>query len=231
MVKLSGLSKKVKKAPTGAPGDTEARILAAARKEFIAKGESGARMQVIAAEAGVNKALLHYYYRSKQRLYQIVLQDTLRSVWGSIQAELRSQGTPAGLEPMVHTFVSTFIRTLAANPDFPLFMFREMAGGGHAAQPAFREVLQKFGDVPAGILAALKAEVKAGRIKPVNPVHFLMNVMGMCVTTFLALPMIRQLAPALGIPMDFGEAFLEDRIRAITDMVFHGIHTQEANRT
>ena len=87
--------------PVNAPGDTETRILTAARREFIAKGQDGARMQVIANEAGVNKALLHYYYRSKENLYRKVLEVTLATVWGRVRAEFNSQ--MAGRIPSAHS--------------------------------------------------------------------------------------------------------------------------------
>ncbi|HLP43493.1 MAG TPA: helix-turn-helix domain-containing protein, partial [Fibrobacteria bacterium] len=104
MVKPGGLSKRSKKpsprkkrsprpTPPSRPSEpaedldrdgTEKRILVAARKEFVAKGLDGARMQAIATSAGVNKALLHYYFRGKDRLYRTVLADTMRTVWNAL---------------------------------------------------------------------------------------------------------------------------------------------------
>jgi TetR/AcrR family transcriptional regulator len=252
MVKSSGLSKRSKKAP-GSPArgkraspngkrpakppaetpppiplsgrsedGTEQKILDAARSEFIAKGIDGARMQVIAQRAAVNKALLHYYYRSKEKLYQTVLQDILQSVWGRIQAEFQERGKPDGLEPVLHTLVSSYIRTLSANPEFPLFIFREVASGGHAFQPLLTQTLAKFSEVPAAVFRALRSEIMAGRARPTHPAHFFMNVMGMCVITFLAKPMVEKF-DMLGITLNPGEKFLEERIQAITNMALHGV--------
>jgi TetR/AcrR family transcriptional regulator len=210
-------------------GDAEKRILAAARKEFVAKGAAGARMQVIATEAGVNKALLHYYFRSKDKLYQKVLEDTVATVWGKLQAEFRAQAPGAGVEGIVHTIVSTYIRTLAANPDFPLFIFREMAAGGGAFLFVMQELLRNFGDVPATLVKALSAEARAGRIKPVHPLHFIMNMMGMTVTTFLAMPLLKRLGPAVGAKIDLDESFFEERIRSITDTLLNGIRIKRGS--
>ncbi|MDB5105568.1 MAG: TetR/AcrR family transcriptional regulator [Fibrobacteres bacterium] len=238
MVKPNSLSKKprkraaVKPAPAletgGDPGsgDTEKRILAAARKEFIAKGLEGARMQAVATEAGVNKALLHYYFRSKDKLYQKVLEDTISTVWGKLQAEFRAQPQTAGVEGIVRTIVSTYIRTLAANPDFPLFVFREIAGGGGSFPFVLQELLRNFRDVPATLVKTLQDEAKAGLIKPVHPLHFIMNLMGMTVTTFLAMPMLQRLGPAVGLKIEFNDAFLEERIASITDTLLNGIRTK-----
>lgn len=266
MVKPNSLSKRSK--PSGAKpskrtipkpkkeadpaGDAESRILAAARREFIAKGQDGARMQVIADEAGVNKALLHYYYRSKDNLYRKVLEVTLATVWGRVKAEFDSQmarqlpQTQAqaqaqiaqggaslaglhglGVEAIVKTFVSTFIRTLAANPDFPLFVFREISGGGAAFPVVLQELMKNFKDIPVALIKALQEEAKAGLIKPVHPLHFLMNMMGMTVTTFLALPMLQRLGPAGGFKFDLDDAFFDARILSITDTLLNGIRIRK----
>ena len=235
-----------------AAGDTEKRILSAARREFIAKGQDGARMQIIADQAGVNKALLHYYYRSKENLYRKVLEATLATVWGRVRAEFNSQmaqripssvqADPAasdasvtdlhasvaglhglGVEAIVTTFVSTFIRTLAANPDFPLFVFREIAGGGATFPLVVRELMKNFKDIPVALITALQEEAKAGAIKPVHPVHFIMNMMGMTVATFLAIPMLQRLGPAAGFKIELDGAFFEARIQSITDTLLNGI--------
>src|SRR5690606_24556875 len=98
--KKTAESGKAKARPRKAPsGDAEKRILEAARKEFIAKGLDGARMQAVAASAGVNKALLHYYFRSKEKLYARVLEEILGAVWGELAGEFRARSPEAGLEP------------------------------------------------------------------------------------------------------------------------------------
>jgi len=227
--KVAGAADPGRGAPPGAQGgETERRILAAARKEFIAKGLEGARMQAIAAEAGVNKALLHYYHRSKDRLYRTVVRDILASVWGNILGQLQAHGPGDGLESVVRTLVSTYTRTLAANPEFPLFMLREMTSGG----AAFREVLAEadlpFGDVPGRVLAALQAGMAAGTVRPVHPLHFFMNLLGMSVATFLTRPALERLGPALGLELRFDDAFFEERIRSIVDMAMRGVRTREA---
>src|SRR5690606_9132400 len=155
-------------------GDAEMRILVAARKEFIAKGLDGARMQAVAASAGVNKALLHYYFRSKEKLYGKVLEEILGAVWGKLAGEFRDRSPEAGLEPMLRTVVSTYVRTLAANPEFPLFIFRELAGGGDRLREGLPELIRRFQEVPATMARVLREETEAGNILPIAPVHFFM---------------------------------------------------------
>ncbi len=209
--------------PDPAAGETEKRILVAARKEFISKGLDGARMQAVATQAGVNKALLHYYFRSKEKLYQKVLEDTLETIWGKLAKEFRAQPRQAGLEPLLRTVVATYVHTLAANPDFPLFMFREMANGSASFRDGIPEILRRFQDLPATIAGALAAEIKAGKIKPIQPIHFFMNMLGMTVATFLLMPMIQKLGSAFGVKSDFGGSFMDERIHSVTDTLLNGI--------
>lgn len=236
MVKPNSLSKKTRK--TGKIGDsgsktgpipepdTEKRILAAARKEFIAKGLGGARMQAVAAEAGVNKALLHYYFRTKDNLYRKVLEDTIATVWGAIAADFRAQDPAKGLEPLLRTVVGTYVRVLAANPEFPLFMFRELANASPALAANLPGIASEFKHVPLTLVQALQEEIRAGRIKPVPPIHFFMNLMGMTVSTFLIMPMLQRVGPGFGIHVEFDQAFLDARVQSITDTLLNGIRTQ-----
>nr|MBP6793720.1 helix-turn-helix transcriptional regulator [Saprospiraceae bacterium] len=65
--------------------DTEIRIIAAAERIFLLKGLDGARMQDIADEASINKAMLHYYFRNKQQLFDIILDDKISKVFDVFQ--------------------------------------------------------------------------------------------------------------------------------------------------
>lgn len=196
-------------------------------------------MQIIASEAGVNKALLHYYYRSKENLYLKVLEETLNTIWGRLRIEFQAlaqkQASPRtadqipgvdigpSVEGFVTAFVSTYVRTLSTNPDFPLFVFREIASGGATFPLVLQKLLGNFGDIPATLIKTLQAEAKAGLIKPVQPVHFIMNMMGMTVATFLAMPMIQRLGPAVGLKIELDDDFFEARIQSITDTLLNGI--------
>jgi TetR/AcrR family transcriptional regulator len=171
----------------------------------------------------VNKALLHYYFRSKEKLYHHVLEDTVGTVWGRIAAEFREQDPAQGLEPLLRTVISVYVKVLAANPEFPLFMFRELAQGHPAFIAGVPGLVKDFQDVPATLVKALQEEVRAGKVKPIPPVHFFMNLLGMTVSTFLIMPMIRRVGPAFGMRIDFDRAFLEERIESIADTLLNGI--------
>ena len=73
--------------------NTEIAILEAAKKVFTARGFSGARMQEIADEAKINKAMLHYYFRNKEKLFTVILEDTMALVIAEFGHALESEGT------------------------------------------------------------------------------------------------------------------------------------------
>lgn len=225
MVKPSGKSKSRANAIENQA--TEAKILSSARAEFIAKGKAGARMHAIALDAGVNKALLHYYFRSKEKLYAAALKDILHSVWTRMRQEVLAQGPAKDLESLIHTWVSTYIRTLASNPEFPLFLFREISTGAETLEPIAQEIFTEFSEVPTMLLRALQKDIAAGKIRRMQPLHFFLNIAGMCVVTFLAMPLLRKLGPRFGSPIQLDEAFIQARIEAITSMIFYGLRKKK----
>jgi len=100
-------------------GDTEARILQAARQEFLNRGLSGARMRSIAASAGVNAALPNYYFRSKEALYAAALRDTLQKVWGELKQAALSLSPDASFEELIREFLARYFALLTQHPEFP----------------------------------------------------------------------------------------------------------------
>src|SRR5437762_14310385 len=98
---------------------TEEKILAAARKAFLSKGLSGARMQDIADEAGINKALLHYYFKNKEQLFENIFTMLTKGFWDQISSIFESD-TP--LFEKIHSFCSLYIAKVIHNPYIPLFV-------------------------------------------------------------------------------------------------------------
>jgi len=103
---------------------TEEKIKAAARKVFLRKGFSATRTRDIAEEAGINLALLNYYYRSKEKLFDIVMMDNFRQFIRGISINLTDGSTP--LPEKVRTIATAYIDFLIGNPDLPLFSIRTL---------------------------------------------------------------------------------------------------------
>lgn len=162
---------------------TEEKILAAAKKVFISKGMAGARMQDIADEAGINKAMLHYYFRNKEQLFENIFTKLTQGFWAQITTVFDSD------EPLfdkIRTFCEMYIDKVTANPYIPLFVLHELS------QRPTNFVQKMFKDNPpnpAKLIAQIQAEVKAGKIRPISPPQLVMNMVSMCVLPFIGKPM------------------------------------------
>ncbi|OGS36565.1 MAG: hypothetical protein A2293_10695 [Elusimicrobia bacterium RIFOXYB2_FULL_49_7] len=203
---------------------TEQIILNTAQQTFAEQGLSGARMQAIAKEAKVNKALLHYYFRSKEKLYEAVLKNIIGQVWTTIRQEMKAENKSQKIEEVIRIIVSAYVRTLRNNPVFPRIMLHEMAVGGTHLSVIVEELVGSFGDLLGRLMVAIQAGVKERRIKPIEPVHIIINLMGMTIATFLLQPIIPLFYYRV-FKSEFkaDDAFFEKRIEVITETLCNGI--------
>ena len=165
---------------------TEERILAAAKKVFLTRGMAGARMQDIADEAAINKALLHYYFRSKEKLFEVIFMDAAQKLFPRINSIIESDSP---LFEKIERFCDEYIAILLENPYLPAFVLSEMN----------RDFEKFLSDVwgrnrlprPQKFLEQLEREVKNGTIRPVNPVQLLMNLISLTIFPFVGKPMFQ----------------------------------------
>ena len=196
-------------APPDRDGDTEQRILQAARSVFVRRGTSGARMQEIAAEAGVNQALLHYYFRSKQRLAEAIFREAAGRL---IPAVLRLLGSDAPLEQKVEGFVHLYIDTVRERPFLPGYILAEL----HQHPERVRGLQEAIGLQPAMVaktmLAKLRTQLeegaKSGTLRRIAPEQFVVSLLALTVFPFAARPVLEL---ALGMNDDGFARFLDQR--------------------
>ena len=174
-------------------GDTEARILHAARAVFIRRGTAGARMQEIAEEAGVNQALLHYYFRSKERLSEAVFRETAGRMFPVLIATL---GSDAPIGEKIDRIVDAYLDNLSRSPFLPAYVISELhhhpergpqlisSLTGLDLASAMKPVLEKLD-------RQIASESRAGRMRRISAHQFLVNVLSLCVFPFAAQPMLR----------------------------------------
>lgn len=168
--------------------DTETRILNAADSVFVRRGTDGARMQEIADEAGVNKALLHYYYRTKELLAQAVF---LRAASSFLPAVLQIMASDASLDEKIDLFVDTYIHQISRRPFLPGYLLGELAHHpdrvlavfSSAVGTAPRRVVRKLGE-------QIEKGVAAGELASTSAEQFLITLLGACIFPFAARPMI-----------------------------------------
>src|SRR3954469_6711429 len=154
-----------------ADGDTEQRILDAAHAVFVRRGTAGARMQEIAAEAGVNQALLHYYFRNKEQLARAAFERAARGFMPAVVQVIASDGE---LEDKVRQVIDLEIDHLSRAPYLPGYIIGEVA---HHPERAAQLIGAATGlgptDLRPRVLGRLrqqiKARVKAGAMRPIAP--------------------------------------------------------------
>ena len=173
--------------------DTEDRILDAAHAVFLQRGTAGARTQEVADEAGVNKALLHYYFRSKDQLAQAVFRRALQSLLPEALEVLRSD---APIEAKVRGIVDVEVDILRRNPFLPGYVLGELTHHPERVQEIFESVvgmkLSQMGDeVRSTLRRQLESAAEAGRLRRIDPEDFLMNLISLAIFPFAAQPLLR----------------------------------------
>lgn len=191
-------------------GDTERQILDAARTVFVRCGTAGARMHEIADEAGVNQALLHYYFRTKDGLSEAVFREVAGRL---VPAIVRLLGSDEPIEAKVERFVHLYIDTVRQSPFLPGYILSELH---HNPKRLPAMALELAGTAPAPMAEALvkrlgaqlKERAASGTMRPISPDQFLVNVLGLCVVPFVARPM---LTVAFGMDDRAFDRFLDKR--------------------
>jgi TetR/AcrR family transcriptional regulator len=163
--------------------NTEEKILYAAQTVFIHKGMDGARMQEIADEAGINKALLHYYFRTKQKLFDAIFKKVFSQIFPNIMEMVHSE---LPFEEKLGIFLDKYIDLLHKNPFLPTFVLKEMN-----REPDFlASVLKSNGINPHDIFAMFEKEMEAGKIRKMDPKDLLINMLGLCIFPIAAKPLL-----------------------------------------
>jgi TetR/AcrR family transcriptional regulator len=174
-------------------GDTEQRILDAAHAVFVRRGTAGTRMQEIAAEAGVNQALLHYYFRNKEQLAQAAFERAARGFMPAVVQVIASDGA---LEEKVRRIIDLELDHLARAPYLPGYIIGEVTHHPERAPQLIAAVTglapQELGPRVLGTLRRqIAARVKAGAMRPIAPESFVINLLSLCIFPFAARPMIQ----------------------------------------
>jgi AcrR family transcriptional regulator len=224
---VKGRPKAPKRTPTAAvapDGDTERRILDAARRVFTRRGSAGARMQEIAGEAGVNQALLHYYFRTKDALALAVFREAAGRLFPGI---LRILGADASIETRVEQVVHHYIDTLRENPFLPGYVLAELNfDPARMTQLASGLVAQSGGNpqaratMLAGLGRELARRAALGDFRPMTADQFLVNLASLCVFPFAARPMV---VAMLGVEDAHWDAFLDARRRDLPSFILNAL--------
>ena len=169
--------------------NSEERIKAAARKVFHQKGYAGTRTRDIAEEAGINHAMVNYYFRSKEKLFGIVMLETMTFFFKGVSTILNNENT--SLEEKIEQVVANYIDLLLEEPELPTFMFNEVRTNPEPFV-ANTPILQALEN---SVLARQYAEAVAqGRITEPNLIHTVLNVISLVIFPFIAQPIFTALS-------------------------------------
>ena len=173
----------------GKDSSAEDKIKNAARTVFHKKGFAAARTRDIAEEAGINLALLNYYFRSKEKLFNIVMLETIQNFFASIAVVFND--SYSSLEEKIEKFASNYIDLLFREPEIPLFIMSEIRNNP--------EELMKKIDIKGTIFNSVFMKqfnegVRLGKIKDLNFLHFMMNFMGLIIFPFIAKPLLKKIS-------------------------------------
>ncbi|MEQ1744778.1 MAG: TetR/AcrR family transcriptional regulator [Saprospiraceae bacterium] len=193
---------------------TEQKIFDAAHEVFSKKGMDGSTMQEIADRAGINKALLHYYYRSKDKLYEMVARAILTKALSAIRHVIEND---LPLEEKIRLFIETYIGIISRNTFIPLFILSEIS---KHPDRFFETILPRDLPKPHAFFQQVENEISAGRIRPIRPQHLIVNIISMCVFPFVGKPMV---AVLLGLNQDEMRLFLKERTEEVTTFVLAGL--------
>jgi len=181
---------------------TEERIKEAARAVFIKKGFNGTRTRDIAEEAGINLALLNYYFRSKERLFEIIMFETMLGFMQQMALVFNEEST--SIKQKVEKMVDSFTELLLREPNIPLFIMSEIRNDA----TGFLEKLPVANMVMSSVLVKQYQEAyKNGQVKEANPLHFITNLMALVQFPFIASPLLKKMGN-MSDPM-FREFMLE----------------------
>lgn len=167
---------------------TEEKIKHAALKIFTKKGFAAARTRDISEEAGINLALLNYYFRSKEKLFELVMTETLRGFMKGMLEILND--TETSIEEKVDIFVTRYSELLIQQPDLPLFIFNELKMNPE-------QLASKLGGeglFKSYFVKQVKEAMDNGKIPRMHPLHFIMNMVGLTVFPFIGAPLLRHLS-------------------------------------
>jgi AcrR family transcriptional regulator len=194
--------------------NTEGLILEAAKSIFQTKGMDGARMQEIANEAGINKAMLHYYYRSKQLLFEAVFKNAFSLLAPQLNAVLNDDST---LEDKIRNFTSNYISFIIKHPYLPNFIIQELN-----RSPSFILKLKENKGFPTleNFRRQVNENVKAGRIRPISAEQLFINILSLNIFPFVAKPLVMALTNSDVISY---KQLMEDRKTEVSNFIINSI--------
>jgi len=193
---------------------TEARIKSAARLIFTKKGYAATRTRDIANEAGINLALLNYYFRSKEKLFEQIFKELSFQFLPRVNSIFESESS---LFEKIEMFCSEYISKLIENPFIPLFIVNEM---NKQPDVFLKKMWGGKKPVVAKLVEQIEVEVRKGRIRKIHPAQLLLNMVSMCIFPFIGKPLCQFV---MGINETAYRQLMEERKKLVPQFIIQSI--------
>jgi len=167
--------------------NTEEKILEAAKDAFMKYGLYGARMQDIADNAGINKALLHYYFRNKETLFDKVFDGALSKYFEQMTI---FSDTSLPVTERIFIYIERIINFFSEYPMMSMFIIKEISVNPELFRSKIVNLKPKKG---SSLISVLRDGIESGEIKDTDPIMFIVNLHSLCAYPFLASPIFKSM--------------------------------------
>jgi AcrR family transcriptional regulator len=169
--------------------NTEQIILEAAEAEFLEKGYGNTKTVAIAQRAGVSHSMLHYYYRTKEQLFQKIFKEKVQTL-AQMFSVIFEQNT--GFKGTLRLVIETQFKFLMKNPQIPMFTVREILSNKENREWAINTLFPQIFPFISTIEKMLRTEILKGKVRPITMQNLLMNILSINISTFVALPLLEE---------------------------------------
>jgi TetR/AcrR family transcriptional regulator len=204
-----------------ADNQTRDRIFQAASDVFEEKGYDGARMQEIADRAGINKALLHYYFRTKDQLFAAVFQVLLRKMFEKIISIFMED---ISFKDKIRKYFDQHIEILIKNPKLPIFLLNEISRNPDLVEGFYGTL--PFDQLQSTVYHSHAKELKGYGIKKDDMPQLIMTIVSLSVFPFAARDVIKMMIPEMGDNKKF-IAFMRERKEFAADLVITALKNRK----
>lgn len=195
--------------------NTEEKIMEAAKKVFVEKGKAGARMQEIADEAKINKSLLHYYYRSKEKLFGAVFKFAFNKFAPKMVSVF---DTDKDIFEVIEFFVSNYIDLIRKNPFIPMFVLNEI----NKKDTSFiTNIIRNSAINVDKYIEFVNKHIEEGKIINIDPRQLIVNIISLCIFPIAGRPIIQIIV--FNDDKDAYETFLDSRKKEVTELIINSI--------
>ena len=195
--------------------ETENRIKEAAKEIFHRRGFDGARMQDIADEAQINKAMLHYYFRSKDLLFEAVFKEAVMKLFPVVISIIESD---LDVDEKIKKLIHNYIDFISANPYVPGFVLHELTQNPEKMKQFVANNVSMW---PQKFFMQIREGVDSGKFIPIEPLQLMVTIVASCIFPFVAKPMLHTL---FGLDQDGFGAFIEQRKEQMTQFILNGLY-------